>query len=145
MAWSKKAQREHRKELAEELCSDKYTKVEGRLRKKEAGPYHMCVLGVACDVSGLGRWLGDGYVVGDQDYGEGPFHSDLPESVREYYGLATSEGDMEHEECSSLLSANDEGFEVEVWEYGEYGLENRPVSFEEMSRIILDEPEGLLA
>ena len=63
------------------LESGKYTQTEGTLKDAYGG---FCCLGVACDVSGLGKWDKDGFYL-KEDGG-------LPKKVVDYFGLEDSTG-----------------------------------------------------
>ena len=54
-AWTETEKREHRRELAAALRSGKYRQTRGRLRDSKG----FCCLGVACEISGVGKWNGD--------------------------------------------------------------------------------------
>lgn len=72
--------RKLREDWVTALRSGKYQQGRGRL--KEGTDY--CCLGVLCDVSGLGEWDGDRYVVGADDDGSGQ------------RGIVCLEEDLEH-------------------------------------------------
>lgn len=75
--------------LCDVLESGKYTKGRGCLRRNNS----FCCLGVACDISGLGRWEQNTrgeqkYIISDSDYS----HMLLPRAVKEYYGFPSLAG-----------------------------------------------------
>ena len=140
MEYSEEQQREHRREWTAKLRSGDIPQFKGQMRqwisgsttappqqrkqgftKKTFGD-RMCVLGVGCEVSGLGKWdAGSGcYSAGNEL--EGHF---LPEVVRNYYGLASSDGTSS---AGCLAGMNDK-----------LGL-----SFEQLAAVLDAEPEGLL-
>lgn len=149
-AWTPEEQREHRKQWIEALKSGEYFAVRGSLKKtwdskdEEDGPFGYCVLGIGCDVSGLGTWEKPGaaysfaYVVSEENAGEGnelqrKDYSYLPIPVMDYYGLASREG-MYHQaeedgmlHTTALCSEFDEG-----------------KSLKQMADVIEAEPSGLL-
>ena len=91
-------QAQHRQELIEALESGKYTQGSNYLHKDN----YYCCLGVACDISGLGRWSMDTgriafrYVVEDEVDGSTSYR--LPQVVADYYGFTSQVGDLLQEE-----------------------------------------------
>ena len=84
-----KKQKEHRERLIKALRSGNYKQAKGRLKKYNLG---FCVLGVACDVSKLGKWKDSKYnlnsntVVG--------YSYSLGDEVRDFYGFRTDMGNF---------------------------------------------------
>lgn len=64
------------------LVSNQYPHGFGKLRKKVDGETRYCPLGVACDVSGLGFWRNDAYIVNGKSSILG-----LPEEVADWLGF----------------------------------------------------------
>ena len=131
MEYSEEQQREHRREWSAKLRSGDIPQFRGRMREwmgvslpapQRTFGYCMCVLGVGCEVSGLGKWdLKTGcYEVGNEL--EGHF---LPHDVRNYYGLACSDGTSS---VGPLTDMNDK-----------LGL-----SFKQLAAVLDAEPNGLL-
>src|SRR3990167_8465561 len=65
--------------LVTALRSGKYKRGKGQLRDDDK----FCCLGVACDISGVGEWQGDAYVV--KKWGAG--FATLPGPVAKYFGF----------------------------------------------------------
>ena len=85
------------KELIAALQSGKYTQTKGRLRDGDA----FCCLGVACDISGIGKWNGNSYS-SEEDV--------LTNEVRDYFGFHNSNGGVRDYTTESCLSElNDQG------------------------------------
>lgn len=94
--------------LCEVLESGKYEK--GKFTLREGDKY--CCLGVACDISGLGEWVGTNpegrfkYSLNDGFYSK----IRLPKGVREYYGFPTNSGFIETcGECRVGLDTYNDG------------------------------------
>ena len=128
MPYTLEQERHHRQDLVKALRSGDYDQTTGKLRDEDA----YCCLGVACDLSGLGEWAGNDYVV------TALMRSwcNLPAEVADYYGFVTRDGDFEMEreremeremEYPSLVTLNDAG-------------EN----FESIAQLIEEEPVGLV-
>jgi hypothetical protein len=81
-AYTKEEQAQHRIELADALREGGYEQAYGQLR---AGQNAFCCLGVGCDISGLGEWVGDEYVPDEDSHGSDD--KKLPEPVRDYFGF----------------------------------------------------------
>ena len=92
------------KKWLKSLRSGEYDQGKGRLRTEDS----FCCLGVACDISGLGRWEGDIFYT-EGDY----FHIVyLPEAVMSWLGITTRSGKFFNEDKDiiwSLSDTNDEG------------------------------------
>lgn len=102
-----------RKQLIDALKSGKYKWTEGRLRQDDC----FCVLGVLCDISGLGTWSDDeSYIVeGDDD----PLFCTPPLAVTRWAGLA-------HDEMNQLWIINDDSTSYDrVIRYLEQTCENQ--------------------
>lgn len=121
--WTKEQQKEHRKAWIEALRSGKYAQGQARLKSDK-----YCCLGVACDVSGQGRWSLNTYVCGDGLRSVDKSAISLPEDVKNYYGLRNKHGGFADDE-DSLIRCND----------------TKKYTFEQIADIIEREPEGLLA
>jgi len=80
------------------LRSGKYEQARGALRVEDA----FCCLGVACDISGLGKW--EEYRLYQQYLGQQIF---LPHAVKEWLGLQDCFGSLSHP--WSLAALNDSG------------------------------------
>lgn len=117
--WTKRQQKAHRKAWVKALRSGKYKQTKGRLRSVDDGG--MCCLGVGCDISKLGKWSGDSYLVGKG--GAGKIVLDF--AVQEWLGLSSTAGDYKGGHLDGL---NDSG-----------------VPFDKIADIIESEPEGLVA
>src|SRR5690606_26552696 len=96
----------NRAKLVEALCSGKYEQVRAALAENPetdaAAPDCFCVMGLACELSGLGKWVPTGsddffYLLGGKKY-----RADPPDEIREFYGIPS------HYEMT-LIKANDEG------------------------------------
>ena len=119
--WTEAEQREHRKQWVEALRSGKYQQATGQLRNPETDG--MCCLGVACDISGLGRWNETDYSTLARNY-----YGDLGAPGSEmlsWLGLSDGCGDFAG---GALTELNDNG-----------------KTFSEIADIIEAEPEGLIA
>lgn len=122
--WTPRQQKAHRKALVKVLRSDKYTQARGHLHNPETGGF--CCLGVACDISKLGKWDGVEYVVGDSDRNT----AILPDAVRDWLGFRDHTGVYYGNwgRRQSLAFENDNG-----------------ASFDQIADIIEREPPGLIA
>ena len=103
MTYTKEEQKQHRAELVEALLSGKYKQTKGALRIGDK----FCCLGVACDVSRLGKWKVNNYL-NKRDY--------LPNEVMDYYGFKSVDGSyLSSTEFSvlSLINLNDNGISFE--------------------------------
>ncbi len=122
--WTPEQQAEHRKLWVEALRSGKYQQTTSQLRL--SGRY--CCLGVACDLSGVGAWEFNNYIVTNDDEED----TTLPDGVKDWLGLSTNGGRFDNgkrsEEDSSLWGLNDNG-----------------TTFAEIADIIEAAPPGLLA
>lgn len=84
---------ENMTKLVKALESGKYKQATGTLRDGEA----FCCLGVACDISGLGKWVPDPRTGRGSDYGflcserGDVVAAVLPKSVRVWLGVAQSQ------------------------------------------------------
>ena len=105
MEYTKVEQLEHREQLVEALRSGRYSQGGSVLKHENPdGTMWHCVMGVACEESGLGQWLkyphhGGPYLftLGDQTSLVNP-----PGEVRNYYGFSDSF-------VQSLVGASDSG------------------------------------
>lgn len=116
--WTPEQQKEHRKLWVEALRSGKYQQATRQLRDGDA----FCCLGVACEISGLGKWSGNSFPVylGDSRF--------LPTEVREWLGISGRLGGFGRRNRKYLADLNDDG-----------------TTFSEIADIIESEPEGLLS
>ena len=122
MMYTKSEQKKHRQEWVTALRSGDYQQTTSVLRS-QAG---YCCLGVACDISGLGRWEDVNGNMYKFKMGSGLFSCvDLPIEVAEYYGIVSTCGDIHQED--SLIGMNDRG-----------------CSFTEIAKFIEDKPEEFL-
>jgi hypothetical protein len=118
--YTKAQQKRNRAKWVKALRSGEYRQTKSVLTNGNG----FCCLGVACEISGLGHWAGDG----EWEYrtkGSSPDTAFLPNAVRDWLGLATTGGDFG---ATSLTHLNDTG-----------------KRFPAIARIIESEPEGLLA
>lgn len=118
--WTPEEQKEHRRLWVEALRSGKYQQAKGHLQNRGG----MCCLGVACDISGLGKWKGRRYVTPGTTY-VGDLGNNTSEMVR-WLGLDDACGVMA--DGNALTELNDDG-----------------KLFAEIADIIESEPKGLLA
>ena len=105
-------QKQHRAELIYALLSGEYKQNRNSLKDWSIEPdgektdaFHCC-LGVACDISGLGKWVGedDDIYLTMEPY-EDRNTAIMPEAVRDYYGFRSSTGELDSGE--TLTSLND--------------------------------------
>ena len=130
MKYTIEEQKEHRQEWIEALRSGDYKQTTGRLRDEN----EYCCLGVACDISGIGRWKSYRGRIWEYTANEEYLWTEtsyLPVAVQQYFGMDTAEGsylssDLEDGICS-LMMANDKN-----------------VPFDRIADIIEDEPEHLI-
>ena len=107
MEYTKVEQFEHREQLVEALRSGRYSQGGSVLKHKNPdGAIQYCVMGVACEESGLGTWLkypnhGGPYLftLGDQTSLVNP-----PNEVSNYYGFSCNF-------TQHLVFASDSGFD----------------------------------
>jgi hypothetical protein len=86
ICWTAEQQKEHRRLWVEALRSGQYKRAIGSLRDKDRA---YCCLGVACQISGLGRWYNTStYRVSAADKSS----THLPEEVRKWLGLSSYHG-----------------------------------------------------
>lgn len=135
--WTKIQQKNHRKKWVAALRSGEYSQTDGALHKPANNGF--CCLGVACDISGLGKWEGDvyGILTYRPKTGKGS-PTNLPGAVRDWLGLRTVSGQFKEadddiyqgEELikTSLVAKNDE----------------EGYTFKEIADIIESEPKGLV-
>jgi hypothetical protein len=128
MTYTPEETKEHRRLWVEALRSGKYPQ---STRHNLHDDYGFCCLGVACEISGLGKWDRDELTKrwlydasGDAGHG-----ADLPELVMSYYGMRDSLGMLHHIRSTDAL----------------YLLNDQGVPFPKIADIIESEPEGLLA
>lgn len=132
--WTKRQQAAHRKAWVKALRSGEYEQVTGRLHR-DGG---FCCLGVACDISGLGKWdrqtengRKDQYVIGN---GRGRRRTwaamTLPEQVRDWLGLSDACGNFYDTAGGTDLTVQNDRYSK---------------TFAEIANIIEREPNGLIA
>lgn len=126
MTYSRRAQKAHRKLWVEALRSGKYRQAKGYLHE---GDGSMCCLGVACDISGLGKWSKDGTVF---SYVLHEAHDArmLPQEVGNWLGLRGKMGGFT-DEAGTLKLLSD--------------LNDSGVPFEKIADIIEREPLNFLS
>ena len=123
MEYTKQERQQHRNDWVKALRSGEYNQIQGRLKRNDEG---FCCLGVACEISGVGQWLGAGYDT------QNDFRSNvLPGIVVDFYGLRENGGKY-----------NDESVEGGINSL--YALNDGGKNFEEIATVIEEEPEGLL-
>ena len=122
MTYTEEEQKKHRAELVKALRSGKYKQGYENLRR---GNYYCC-LGVACDVSRLGKWESPFDNLCRTVYSYFGDHCYLPQKVQEYYGFIDYAG-YTRSIKRTLLKIND--------------YERR--SFVEIADLIESEPEGM--
>ena len=125
MDYTQEEQKTHRLLWAEALESGKYQQCTGVLHRGD----QFCIMGVACDISGLitwkKHWRGDHFDAYAAD--EAMYGVTIPESVRTWLGLAEYEGMFnEDNELHNLVNLNDNETE-----------------FSKLAAIIRREPAGL--
>lgn len=74
-------------ELVAALRSGKYAQTTGRLKDIDGG---YCCLGVACDISKVGKWASENETIAGTYYLD--CDTDLPLKVREYFGFHSASG-----------------------------------------------------
>lgn len=102
--------RENIRKWVDALRSGEYRQGYGRLRSDGSNAY--CCLGVACDVSGVGRWTGSLYET-DGEMPWGVSGLELPNPVVRWLGLDDRDPYMESAGGDSLSSLNDS----ENWDF----------------------------
>ena len=139
--WTKQEQAMHRTQWIRALRSKLYKQGESYLRQDTADKkdQEYCCLGVACNISGLGKWNRFTVTEGLYEYTvEGKegveeitqaASSTLPQAVADWLGLAASRGDMVLNGVSTSLSILNDTDKLE---------------FPEIAGIIEKEPGGLI-
>ena len=113
--YTKEEQKEHRQEWIKALRSGNYKQYGSKLKTGDS----FCVLGVACDISGLHEW--EDYIYNDR-------RSVLPHDVMDYYGIKAQNGSyIEDFAYTSLIY-----------------LDSTKISFDDIADVIESEPRGLL-
>ena len=110
MEYTKVEQLEHRKQLVEALRSGRYS--QGRSNLKQvmfSGEELYCVLGVACEESGLGKFDSPYFLQPIRVYqvGFATYSSSLPPQVQSYYGFRTQYASVRR--GKNLMHYNDSG------------------------------------
>lgn len=98
--WSKRAQAAHRRKWIAALESGEFKQTKGRLHNARSGGF--CCLGVACEISGLGKWDKRANFVTREQVS----YEELPYVVQSWLGLAKPLGGFN---SNSLANINDEG------------------------------------
>ena len=125
-------QTENRRKWVEALRSDKYNQTMGALCRRIDDSFEYCCLGVACAISGLGKFA-------PRDYSQSGVYkfvikegqsqdAALPEPVRDWLGLSDRYGSYRGDSPSSLSTNNDGG-----------------TLFISIANIIESEPDGLIS
>ena len=124
--YTKEEQKQHRQEWVAALRSGDYRQVRGLLRQKNS----FCCLGIACDISGLGKWKSGlvSMAYNTDDNNELSRVGVLPDSVQDYYGLSTKTGRHHINTANTSLS----------------GMNDRGLTFNDIADLIENEPEGLV-
>ena len=125
-AWTQEQKQEHRRELAAALRSGKYSQTTNVLRDSTG----FCCLGVACEISGVGKWTpyDDGRDVRPYIDADGmEYDGVLPLHVMAYYGIATENGEL--------------GFEIDDEAMGIFGgtlssLNDNGATFEQIAEML---------
>ena len=124
--YTKEEQAANRKKWVEALRSGKYTEAQGCLRDENG----YGVLGVACEISGLGRWepRDDEWHWYIEDPGIGAGVCSLPDGVQHWLGLGDDEGFYHTgDSYTTLADQEDDG-----------------MGFAKLADVIESEPYGLL-
>lgn len=122
MAYTPAQQKRNRAKWVKALRSGKYKQARGCLSAPETDG--MCCLGVACEISGLGKWV---RAYGDNSYlGQ---NLSLPTAVKDWLGLTDHIGRFNEtpSKITALSEKNDDG-----------------ASFAQLADIIEREPPGLI-
>ena len=113
--YTKEEQQKHREELVKALRSGEYQQAHKKLRVADS----FCCLGVACDISGLGKWNSRNLYLETRDT--------LPKRVMDYYGFVDNVGGFtDFTRQTSLMEINDNG-----------------ISFNRIADVIEFEPLGM--
>ena len=142
--WTEQQQRDHRRRLVDELRTGHYQQAYGTLRApapeqpRGRSRYAYCIMGVACEVSGLGSWArlndeGQRYVTGMNEGAGGM----LNRTLCEYYGFATETGDFQEERHDPFNAP------ALVWTSLVAKNDGR-ITLRELADIIEAEPPGLI-
>ena len=123
MTYTKEEQKQHRAELVEALRSGRYKQGRNALRNQKG---RFCCLGVACDISGLGKWVINNIYDKISYLGKASF---LPKEVMAYYGFSNSRGKFGDSRITgeALSYYNDAG----------------GYNFKEIANLIEREPRGM--
>ena len=143
--WTEQQHRDHRRRLVDELRTGFYQQATGTLRApvpvqpKGRSAYAYCIMGVACDVSGLGSWArlndeGHRYITGMNESAGGM----LNRTLCEYYGFATEQGVYQE---TVKLSSDEEP--VSDWT-SLIAKSDLGMPLTELADVIEDEPPGLI-
>ena len=101
---------ENAKKWVEALRSGNYKQCTKRLRHKHRGEYRYCCLGVAADISGVGKWRKNEFISGLQCESQV-----LVENAKDWLGLDTDHGKLDittptgNVVHTTLAQLNDEG------------------------------------
>lgn len=105
MFYTKEEQAANRELLKQALLSGKYKQGTGCLRSNKD---EYCCLGVACDISGLGKWVLEGHRYSYNSYNKRTSITILEEPVMDMFGFNSPTGTFFDGKCS-LASLNDTG------------------------------------
>ena len=113
--YTREEQAEHRAELVAALRSGKYKQGRGAPRRVGDPEDLLCCLGVACDISGLGKWIASGdnlvmiYLTDETRNKSTSSSTAMPLKVQEYYGFANASGATHRRGQAPLMELNDTG------------------------------------
>ena len=129
MSYTVEQTKENRQKWIKALRSETYEQTQLQLANKDRTAF--CCLGVACDISGLGKWeeLDATSKYSTEHGSKSGSISTLPKEVQEWLGLSDESGTYSYSNVRNLdlARANDIG-----------------VTFAEIADIIESEPEGLV-
>lgn len=124
--------KENRAALVAALRSGEFRQTTGNLRSRDEQGDCYCVLGVACEISGLGQWEAAGLKMFEYVPEADPLDGrtgGLPRVVREHFGFTTDGGEFRRDGRYAALTIEND-------------TEQR--SFAELADLIESEPEGLV-
>jgi hypothetical protein len=128
----------------EALESGKYEKGTGALRANDGC---FCCLGVACDVSGMGRWEQVEWGCSVYAIGRERDDAELPNQLRDHLGLETADGAFDVNGLSPDLKSEIEAagceFETKPVDVSLLGLNDAGVPFPLIAKVIRARPKGL--
>ena len=132
MEYTQEETQSNRNDWINALRSGKYKQHFNALSNRDNTAF--CCLGVACEISGLGKWDKDTYSVKDTETNQ--YITDasiLPEPIKDWLGLSDKSGDYTPDNNNkkglfSLTELNDAG-----------------TTFQDIAELIEREPKGLIA